>query len=145
MSFEIVNPKALGQPKGFSHGVVAPAGGRILFVAGQVGWDEAAATAAGAAAPPDFATQFVRALDRVLEVVRGAGGAPSSVSRMTIYVTDLQGYRSSRSWLAEAWRARFGTYYPAMTLVEVRGLVDKDAVVEIEATAVLVGDPSHGD
>ncbi len=133
MRFEIVNPASLGAPKGWSHGVVAPAGGRLLFVAGQTGVEE------GDTAPRGFAEQFARALDRVLEVVRAVGGDTGDVARLTVYVTDMPAYRACRKALGEAWRARFGDYYPAMALLEVRGLVDRDAVVEIEATAVLKG------
>ncbi len=132
MSFEIVNPESLGAPRGWNHGLVAPAGGRLLFVAGQVGVTDGA--------PAEFAAQFATALDRVLEVVRAAGGGPEHIARMTVYVTDLDAYRASRPVLGEAWRARFGRHYPAMALVGVAGLVDAGARVEIEATAVLPGD-----
>jgi enamine deaminase RidA (YjgF/YER057c/UK114 family) len=134
MSFEIVNPESLGAPKGWSNGVLAGEGGRLLFVAGQSGWEEGAAGDA-----PGFAAQFARALDKVLVVVGAAGGRPADVARLTIYVTDLAAYRASLKALGEAWRARFGKYYPAMSLVEVKGLVDRGALVEIEATAVIGG------
>jgi enamine deaminase RidA (YjgF/YER057c/UK114 family) len=71
--------------------------------------------------------------------VREAGGAPADVGRMTVYVTDLAAWRADLKPLGEAWRARFGKHYPAMALLEVRGLVDLGAVVEIEATAVIGG------
>jgi enamine deaminase RidA (YjgF/YER057c/UK114 family) len=132
MRFEIVNPRALGEPKGWNNGLLAPAGGRLLFIAGQAGWEEDAT-----GPPPDFAGQFARALDKVLTVLREAGGAPSDLARLTIYVTDLPDYRASRKALGEAWRARLGKHYPAVSLVAVSGLVDRGALVEIEATAVL--------
>ncbi len=135
MSFEIVNPESLGAPRGWNNGLIAPPGGRLLFVAGQAGWEEGAA-----GAPPGFVEQFARALDKVLAVVRAAGSGPTDVARLTIFVTDLAAYRASRKPLGDAWRARFGKHYPAMTLVEVKGLVDPGAVVEIEATAVVGGD-----
>lgn len=134
MSFEIVNPAALGAPRGFSHGVLAPGGGRVLFVAGQAGWEEGAA-----GEPPGFAAQFGRALDKVLAVVREAGGTPTDVARLTIYVTNVAEYRGAREELAGVWQARMGRYYPAMALLEVKALVDRGARVEIEATAVLGG------
>ncbi len=150
MKLEIVNPDSLSEPKGFSHGIVAPPGARILFVAGQAGWDEAAGYSALAHVaagdedaptdPADFPSQFARALDRVLAVVKAAGGAPADVARLTVYVVDLDGYMQSRALIGRAWRERFGTYYPAMSLLHVSGLVDKGALVEIEATAVLPGD-----
>jgi|SRR5439155_13431557 len=130
---QIVNPASLDAPKGFSHGVLAPAEARWLFVAGQVGTES---TAPGAPAP-NFPWQFGRALDRVLVVVREAGGQPADVVRMTVYVTNLKSYVSHREVLGEEWRRRFGRYYPAMTLVEVKSLVDEGAAVEIEATAMI--------
>ena len=134
MSFEIVNPKSLGEPKGWNNGLIAPAGGRLLFVAGQAGWETEAA-----GDPPGFAEQFARALDKVLAVVREAGGTPEDVGRVTIYVTDLAAYQANRRALGEAWRGRLGKHYPAVALLEVKGLVDRGALVEIEATAVLGG------
>jgi NAD(P)-dependent dehydrogenase (short-subunit alcohol dehydrogenase family) len=134
MSAEVVNPESLGAPKGFSHGMLAPRKGRLLFVAGQPGWEND-----NPAKPPGFPEQFARALDKVLTVVAAAEGKPSDVVRMTCYVTDLAAYRASLKALAEAWRARLGKHYPAMALVEVRGLVDRGAMVEIEATAVVTG------
>ena len=124
--FEIVNPDELGRPSGFSHGLVGPAGGRVLFVAGQNAPD------AG-----DFVDQFAAALDRTLAVVRTAGGLPEHVARLTVYVTDMDAYRASRAPLGDVWRVAMGRHYPAMSLVEVSSLVDEGAVVEIEATAVL--------
>ncbi|MDE2662000.1 MAG: RidA family protein [Gemmatimonadota bacterium] len=130
--FEVLNPAALGEPRGWNHGLLAPSGGRVLFVAGQT-----ATGSDGHVETSDFAAQFALALDRVLAVVRAAGGEPSHIGRMTIYVTDLAAYRDARSELGTAWRARLGRHYPAMALVEVSGLVDAGAQVEIEATAVL--------
>ena len=135
MSFEIVNPPALGAPRGWNHGMLAPCGGRLLFVAGQAGWESGAS-----GHPPGLVEQFARALDKVLAVVAEAGGRPENVGRLTVYVTDLAAYREGLKPLGEAWRARFGKHYPAMALVEVHGLVDRGALVEIEATAVLGGD-----
>jgi enamine deaminase RidA (YjgF/YER057c/UK114 family) len=134
MKFEIVNPPALGAPKGWNNGLLAPKEGRLLFVAGQAGWEEEAQ-----GPPPAFAGQFARALDKVIAVLREAGGAPEDLARVTIYVTDLGAYRASRKALGEAWRERLGKHYPAVALVEVSGLLDRGAVVEIEATAVLSG------
>lgn len=130
--FEVLNPAALGEPRGWNHGLLAPPGGRVLFVAGQT-----AAGPGGDLETADFAAQFALALDRVLAVVRAAGGEPSHIGRMTIYVTDLAAYRDARSELGAAWRARLGRHYPAVALVEVSGLVDLGAQVEIEATAVV--------
>ena len=129
---QLVNPPELGRPRGFSHGVLAPAGARTLYVAGQT-----AAGADGRVAAAEFAAQFEASLDRVLRVVRAAGGAPEHVTRMTIFVTDLDAYRASRAALGEVWRRQMGAHYPAMALVQVSGLVDAGATVEIQADAAL--------
>jgi hypothetical protein len=89
----------------------------------------------------DLVAQFERALERVLRVVREAGGGPEEIGCMTVYVTDLEAYRGSLPPLGRAWRRHMGRHYPAMTLVEVEGLVDEGALVEIEATAVLAAGP----
>lgn len=132
MTFEIVNPPTLGAPKGWNHGLLAPPAGRLLFVAGQAGWEEDAE-----GDPSGFAAQFTRALDKVLAVIAEAGGRPEDLARLTIYVTDLAAYRSARKEVGESWRARLGRFYPAVALVEVKGLADRGAVVEMEATAVI--------
>jgi enamine deaminase RidA (YjgF/YER057c/UK114 family) len=132
MRFTIVNPTLLGEPRGWNNGLIAPEGGRILFIAGQAGWEEDAT-----GPPAAFDEQFARALDKVLLVLREAGGEPTDLARMTIYVTDLPAYRAARKSIGEAWRKRLGKHYPATSLVAVSGLVDRGAVVEIEATAVL--------
>lgn len=139
MKLEVINPEALGAPAGWNNGIVAPPGSRILFVAGQAGYEPGAGGAGSGGGPPDFASQFTRALDRVLAVIRAAGGEPADLARLTVYVTDLPAYRASRRALGEIWRARLGKHYPAMALLEVKGLVDAGAVVEMEATAVIGG------
>jgi enamine deaminase RidA (YjgF/YER057c/UK114 family) len=113
------------KPKGFVNGVVT--GKRALYVAGQVGWN-----AQHEFASDDLALQFAQALDNVLAVVRAAGGAPESVVKMTIYVTDLAAYRGAQKAIGAAWRERFGRHFPAMALVGVAGLVEERALVEIE-------------
>jgi enamine deaminase RidA (YjgF/YER057c/UK114 family) len=132
MSFAIVNPPALGRPSGWNNGLLAPAGGRLLFVAGQ-----AAADATGAVPPASFTDQWDRALARVVEVVRAAGGAPEHIARLTVYVTDRAAYLASRKPLGEIHRRHLGRHYPAMALVAVQALVDPNALLEMEATAVL--------
>ena len=130
--FAIVNPAALGAPRGWNNGMLAPAGGRTLFIAGQTGRD-----GSGKVPPADFVSQFDRALENVLAVLREAGGEPTDIGRFTIYVTDMGQYRGSLKPLGEVYRRRMGTHYPAMALVQVASLVDPQAAVEIEATAVL--------
>ena len=130
--FTIVNPEALGAPRGWNNGMLARGAGRTLFVAGQTARD-----ASGRVPPVDFVTQFDRALANVLAVLGAAGGEPRDIGRFTIYVTEMAQYRGSLEPLGEVYRKRMGTHYPAMALVEVRSLVDPNAVVEIEATALL--------
>jgi enamine deaminase RidA (YjgF/YER057c/UK114 family) len=133
MSHEIVNPASLGAPRGFSHGVLMR-GGAVLFVAGQIGWDENQKIVEGG-----FAAQFDRALRNVLAVVSEAGGAPTDVGRLTIYVTQKREYLDAIKEVGVAYRAAMGAHYPAMALVEVTALLEPGAKVEIEATAVLDG------
>jgi 3-hydroxybutyrate dehydrogenase len=130
--YAIVNPAELGAPRGWNNGMLATAGGRTLFIAGQTARD-----GSGHVAAADFVAQFDRALGNVLAVLREAGGEPRDIGRFTIYVTDMERYRASRKPLGEVYRRRMGTHFPAMALVEVKSLVDPEAVVEIEATAVL--------
>jgi len=134
MTLEFVNPEALGAPSGWNNGVLAPANGRLLFIAGQAGWETDLP-----GTPPGFVEQFARALDRVLAIVREAGGSPEDLARLTIYVTDLSTYAASRKALGALWRERLGRHYPAVAMLEVKGLVDRGAVVEMEATAVIGG------
>jgi len=128
---DLINPPELGKHSGYSQGVKASAGS-WLFISGQVAWDEQSRIVS-----PDFAAQFSKALDNVLIVVRAAGGQPESIVRLTIYVLDRKEYAASAKKVGEAYRQRMGKHYPAMTLVEVKGLFEEDAKLELEATAVL--------
>lgn len=132
-ALSVVQPEGWPAPRGYVNGVItAGRGERILFVAGQIGWQPD-----GTFTTDDLAEQFAIALDNVLSVVRAAGGGPSSIARMTVYVTDLDAYRTSTRAIGQAWRTRLGKHYPAMALVGVAGLVERRAKVEIEATCVL--------
>lgn len=132
MSFDILNPAELGDPKGWNNGMLGPAGGRVLFVAGQTGIDSSANQVNSG-----LVSQWEKALVNVLAVVRAAGGTPENIARMTIYATDRAAYLAARKPLGEVWRRLMGGHYPAMALVFVTDLVDEGAEVEIEATAVL--------
>jgi enamine deaminase RidA (YjgF/YER057c/UK114 family) len=132
MTFRFINPEALGSPRGYSNGVLAEGGGRLLFVAGQIGWDEQQKIVSG-----DFVEQFDRALLNVIAVVTEAGGHPEEIARLLIYVTDKNQYRTRTREIGERYRARMGQHFPAMALVEVKGLLEDDALVEIEAIAVI--------
>jgi enamine deaminase RidA (YjgF/YER057c/UK114 family) len=125
MAFEIINPESLGRPSGWNHGMLGPAKGRVLFVAGQI-------TPVG-----EIVAQWDGALGRVLDIVRAAGGGPEDIGMMRIYTTDRSAYLANLSALGEVHRKHMGRHYPAMVMVEVKSLVDSQALVEIEATAVL--------
>ena len=132
MSFTFINPESLGAPRGYSNGVLTEAGGRLLFIAGQVAWDETQRIVG-----PDFADQFDRALANVIAVVTTAGGRPDQVARLVIYVTDKEEYCAQTRAIGERYRALMGRHFPSMVLVEVNSLLEADAKVEIEALAVL--------
>jgi enamine deaminase RidA (YjgF/YER057c/UK114 family) len=132
MSHVKINPESLGAPKGYSNGVLTPAGGRILFVAGQVAWNEEQRVVS-----EDFALQFGQALKNVVTVVTAVGGGPEHLARMTIFVTSKDEYVAAAKAIGAAYRALMGRHYPAMTLVEIKALLEEGAKVEIEATAVL--------
>jgi enamine deaminase RidA (YjgF/YER057c/UK114 family) len=127
-----INPEELGAPSGYSHGMLGPSGGRMLFVAGQIGWD-----AEHRLVGQGLVEQFEQALDNVMAVVRAAGGEPANVARMTVYVLDREEYAERRSELGAAYRRVMGRHFPAMALLEVSGLLEPGARVEVEATAVL--------
>jgi enamine deaminase RidA (YjgF/YER057c/UK114 family) len=126
----ILNPSSLAAPRGYSHGVKGT--GEVLFVAGQIGWDASGKMVAG-----DLVPQFAQALDNVLAVVASAGGVAESIARLVLYVTDKQAYRAAAKPIGEAYRRRMGRHFPAMTLVEVKALLEDDAMIEIEAVALL--------
>jgi enamine deaminase RidA (YjgF/YER057c/UK114 family) len=131
-TFEIINPPELGEPRGWNNGLLAPAGGRLLFVAGQTARDGAGRIVGGG-----FVAQWERTLENVLAVIRAAGGGPENIGRLTIYVTDREEYLANRKPMGEVYRRLLGRHYPAIALVIVKDLVDEGAVIEIEATAVL--------
>ncbi len=127
-----INPESLGAPHGYSNGVLTEAGGRLLFIAGQVAWDQQQQIVSA-----DLVEQFDRALANVIAVVTEAGGNPEQIARLVIYVTDKDEYKKHRTEIGERYRARMGKHFPAMVLVEVKSLLEDDAQVEIEGVAVL--------
>jgi enamine deaminase RidA (YjgF/YER057c/UK114 family) len=132
MNFKLINPESLGRPKGYTNGLLTTPGARLLFIAGQIGWDESQKLVG-----EDFVEQFDRALRNVLAVVTEAGGAPDAVARLVIYVTDKEEYSTCRREIGMRWREQMGNNYPAMTLVEVKSLLEDGAKVEIEGIAVI--------
>ena len=130
MTMEVILPEGWPRPKGYANCVVAS--GRMLFVAGMIGWD-----AQGRFESDDFAVQARQALKNVVDVVREAGGKPENIVRMTWYVTDKRQYLAAAREVGQAFREIIGSYNAAMTAVEVTALIEDRAKVEIEATAVL--------
>ena len=127
---KVLQPPNWPRPKGYSNGISAR--GRMVFTAGVVGWDENESF-------PDYTLhgQFARALMNTLEILAQDGAGPQHIVRMTVYVTDRHEYLSSRDEIGAAWREIMGRNYPTMALVEVKGLVESAAKVEIETTAVV--------
>jgi enamine deaminase RidA (YjgF/YER057c/UK114 family) len=133
---EILHPAGWAPAKGYANGVAAE--GRIVFVAGQVGWNPGT----GEFETDDFVAQAAQALRNVARVLAEAGAEPRHVARMTWYVTDRREYLDSARALGTAYREVFGRHFPAMTAVVVAGLVEARAKVEIEATAVVFSERS---
>jgi len=139
MKMTIINPEALGVPRGYSNGVLYE-GGSLLFVAGQIGWDRELRIVSD-----EFADQFAQALENVLSVVRQAGGGPESIGRLLIFVTDKEEYSLQLRAVGAAYRQLMGKHFPAMTLVEVSSLLERLAKVEIEALAVIQASDAGGE
>lgn len=125
----VLLPEGWPRPKGYSNGVEAS--GRMVFVAGQIGWDQSGAF------PDGFAAQFRQTLDNTLAVLAEAGARPEHIVRMTWYVVDKAEYLAALRDIGAVWRERIGPHYPAMAVVEVKGLIEDAARIEIETTAVV--------
>ncbi len=126
---QILQPPGWLKPRGYSNGVVAA--GRIVFVSGQVGWNN------GKFESTDFVGQARQALANVVAVLAEAGGRPAHIARMTWYVVDKREYMSSQAALGRAYREIIGPNYPAMSAVQVSALIEDAARVEIEVTAII--------
>jgi enamine deaminase RidA (YjgF/YER057c/UK114 family) len=131
MTHELLNPPLLPFPRGFSHAVVT-GGGKIVFVAGQIGCDEK-----GTVTSTDLVEQFTKALENLMVVIAASGGGPESIARLTIYVTEMVEYRARLKGIGQAYRSVMGKHYPAMALIEVKGLFEPTSKIELEATAVI--------
>ena len=130
MSTIAVHPEGWKPAKGYANGIVAE--GRVLFVGGQIGWN-----ADQVFEHHDFIGQMRQALHNVAAVVEAAGGTVTDITRLTWYVTDKADYLANQKHVGQAYRAVMGYHFPAMTMVVVSELVEDDAKLEIEATAVL--------
>jgi enamine deaminase RidA (YjgF/YER057c/UK114 family) len=126
----VIQPKGWPRPRGYANGMLAS--GRLLAIGGQVG-----SRPPGMALARGLVAQFAQAVDNVVTVVRAAGGAPTDIVSLTIFVTDLDQYVGSTQEIRSVWRERLGNHYPAMALIGVRALLDAEALVEIQGLAVL--------
>jgi enamine deaminase RidA (YjgF/YER057c/UK114 family) len=127
---QILQPPDWPRPRGYANGVAAE--GRLVFVAGQIGWDTT-----GWVVSDDLVEQLRQTLENTLAVLREAGAGPEHVTRMTWYVTDRREYLARARELGEVYRALMGRHYPAMAVVEIKALIEDRAKVEIETTAVV--------
>lgn len=127
---ESILPAGWPRPKGYSNGILVSGAGKILYIAGQVGWNEREQIVSA-----DFVDQFRQALRNIVSVLKEAGGEPASIARLTIFVTNKEEYLSRLKDVGAAYREILGKVYPAMALVQVAALVETGAKVEIEATA----------
>ena len=130
MTKQILQPPGWIRPRGYANGIAAT--GRMVFVAGQVGW-----TPDGVFASDDLVEQTRQALENTLAVLAVAGAGPRHIVRMTWYVTDKRAYLARTAEIGRVYRALMGDEYPAMAMVEVAGLIEDRALVEIETTAVM--------
>ena len=128
---DVLLPEGWAPPIGYANGIAAPAG-RIVFIAGQVGWD-----ARQEFHSEEIAPQFEQALKNVLAVLAEAGGRPEHICRMTAYCCDKPAYLAARARLGKIWRALMGKHYPAMSMIFVSDLLDSPGKIELEATAVV--------
>jgi enamine deaminase RidA (YjgF/YER057c/UK114 family) len=129
MSLTPLHPPGWPAPRGYANGMMGR--GRVVLVGGQIGWDSAGRF------PPGLVAQVRQALLNILAVLREAGGGPEHVGRLTWYVTDMEEYRASLKELGPVYREVMGRHFPAMALVQVVALVEREARVEIEATAII--------
>jgi len=127
---KILQPPSWARPKGFSNGVAAK--GEMIFVSGTVGWD-----AEGKFVSNEFVGQARQALKNIVEILAEAKAKPEHITRMTWYVVDKKEYLAASKELGAVYREIIGHHYPAMTAVEVAGLIEDQAKVEIEVTAVI--------
>ena len=123
-------PPGWPRPKGYSNGISAS--GRLIVTAGVVGWDETETFVSNT-----LAGQFAQALRNIVAILTEDGAGPEHIVRMTCYVTDIDAYRASLADIGAAWKDIIGKHYPAMALVAVTALVEPQALIEIEATAVI--------
>jgi enamine deaminase RidA (YjgF/YER057c/UK114 family) len=130
MGVTLINPPELARPAGYSHGALGQ--GRVLALAGQIGWDAEARLVSD-----EFAPQFEQALANLVATLRAAGGRPEDLVSLRIYVTDKRRYLAARGEIGTAYRRHLGRHFPAMALLQVADLLEDGALVEIEGLALL--------
>lgn len=127
---QTLQPEGWKRPKGYANGIKAS--GQMVFVAGQVGWDASEAMVAGG-----FVAQAEQALKNIVAILAVAGAAPADLVRLTWFVVDKREYLAQTPELGKAYRRVIGNHFPAMSVVEVRDLIEEGAKLEIEATAMI--------
>ena len=130
MSHKVIQPEGWAAAKGYANGILTKDG--TLYVGGQIGW-----TAEQRFESHDFIGQMEQALRNIMDVVTAAGGLAKDITRLTWYVTDKAEYMARQSEVGAVYRTVLGRHFPAMTMVVVAGLVEDEALLEIEATAVI--------
>jgi enamine deaminase RidA (YjgF/YER057c/UK114 family) len=138
MSIETLQPAEWPRPKGYANGMAAR--GRMIFISGQIGWDER-----GEFTSDSLNEQVKQALRNIVRVLKEANAQPRHLVRLTWYVLSREAYVREAREIGTGYREVIGKHFPAMSVVEVRGLVEQRALVEIEATAVIPDDEAHGD
>jgi enamine deaminase RidA (YjgF/YER057c/UK114 family) len=138
MSTKTLQPAEWARPKGYANGISAR--GQMLFISGQIGWDTN-----GQFNSDNLTEQVKQALRNIVRVLKEGRAEPRHLVRLTWYVLSRDAYLHQAREIGAAYREIFGKHFPAMSVVEVRGLVEQRALVEIEATAVIPDDEDHGD
>lgn len=128
---KVIHPHGWLPPRGYSNGMIAS--GRVITIAGQIGWDPITGNVVGA----DFAVQTAQALRNIVAVLAEAGAGPGHLVRLTWFVTDRSAYLDARRDIGDAYRDIIGRHYPPMSVVVVHALIEPEAMVEIEATAII--------
>ena len=133
MEMKLINPASLAKPRGYTHCVKVSGSSELLFLGGQVAWDQEGRLVGEG----DIIAQFDKALENLLAVVHDSDGTAENIVKLNIFVTDKTAYLSGMKAAGQAYRKHLGKHFPAMTLVEVKSLYEDGAMVEIEGMAVL--------
>jgi enamine deaminase RidA (YjgF/YER057c/UK114 family) len=131
MPFDVLHPRGSKQPVGYANGI-STAAGRLVFIAGQVGWNADQKFQSDQLVP-----QFEQAIKNILSILAEAGGKPTHICRLTAFCIDKPAYLAGRRELGRIWKSLMGNHYPAMSMIFVADLLDTPAKIELEATAVI--------